>query len=197
MRTNPFISRRPIAGIVLLVLASVVSATAQPAGDALLRQAAAGGHVLLMRHAIAPGTGDPAGFRVDDCATQRNLDEAGRVQARRFGERMRAAGVAAPLVYASRWCRASETAALLGFGEPRHAPDALDSFFATRGKAQASTRALRNLIDSLPRDRPAILVTHQVNITGLTDVFPASGEAILLRRGAGDGFTVVGRVTAN
>lgn len=194
MRTNIVLSRRHVAGIVLLLLASVTPAAAQPAGDALLREAAAGGHVLLMRHAIAPGTGDPANFRVDDCATQRNLDETGRQQARRFGERLRKAGFTAPLVYASRWCRSSETASLLGFGAPLHAPDALDSFFATRGKAEASTQALRRLIGELPRERTAILVSHQVNVTGLTGIFPASGEAVMLRLEPAGGFAVVGRV---
>lgn len=176
--------------------AMTAGATIAQEADDLLRRAATEGHVLVMRHALAPGTGDPAGFRIGDCATQRNLDARGRAQARRLGERMRAAGVPRPVVYASRWCRATETALLLGYGEPEHAPDALDSFFADRARAAASTLALRRLIDSLPRDRPAVLVTHQVNVTGLTGIFPASGEAIVLRRARREGFDIVGRVAA-
>ena len=69
-----------------------------------------GDHVLLLRHAIAPGFGDPAGIELDDCATQRNLSEEGRQQARAIGGRLRAEGLGDAAVYTSEWCRGRDTA---------------------------------------------------------------------------------------
>ncbi|MFN0164057.1 MAG: histidine phosphatase family protein, partial [Burkholderiales bacterium] len=77
-----------------------------------------GGVVLLIRHASAPGTGDPPGFRLDDCATQRNLSDAGRFEARALGERLKKLGVTNAEVLTSQWCRCRETARL-AFGEAR------------------------------------------------------------------------------
>ena len=71
--------------------------------------------VLLMRHALAPGTGDPPGFVLEDCTTQRNLDQAGRLQAERWGDLLRQNSISAPRVLSSRWCRALDTAELPGF----------------------------------------------------------------------------------
>ncbi len=74
--------------------------------------------ILLMRHAAAPGIGDPPDFDLADCDTQRNLSEAGREQARGLGERLRAAGLEEIRVFAGPWCRNADTARLLGYGEP-------------------------------------------------------------------------------
>jgi broad specificity phosphatase PhoE len=155
------------------------------------------GLVLMMRHAYAPGTGDPPGMRVEDCATQRNLDGTGRAQARATGERLRAAGVAPARVLSSQWCRCLETARLLGLGPVETAPAALNSFFADRAAEARHTAALRALLDGMPRDgAPVVLVTHMVNITALTEIVPASGEIVALRLAPGGGFAVLGRLAA-
>ena len=171
---------------VWLLLALCGPAVAQDDVLALLR---APGAVGIMRHARAPGTGDPPNFQPGQCATQRNLDEAGREQARQIGARLRAAGVAAP-VFASEWCRTRETADLLGLGPAQPLP-VLNSFFGDRGAEQAQTAAVQAFIAQL--DGPVVLVTHQVNITALTGVFPADGEMVVLRSGPG-GYAVAGRV---
>ena len=153
------------------------------------------GHVVLMRHADAPGTGDPAGFRIGDCATQRNLGEAGRAQARRWGERFRQKGIAVSLVLTSQWCRARETAELMAVGPIEEAPAALNSFFGRPGEREAATEALKARLAALPVGAATVvLVTHQVNITALTGVFPQSGEAVILRRGEGGSFQPLGRL---
>lgn len=171
---------------VCLMLALYGPALAQDDVLALLRVP---GTIGIMRHARAPGTGDPSNFKLGDCATQRNLDDAGRDQARRIGARLRAAGIAAP-VFTSEWCRTRETAELLELGPVQVLP-ALNSFFAERGTGAAQTAAVQAFINGL--DGPAVLVTHQVNITALTTVFPADGEMIVLRGGP-DGYAVAGRV---
>lgn len=171
------LSRRALLAPALLLPAAARGDEAAP----LLRRLGDGGHLGLMRHALAPGTGDPPGMRIDLCATQRNLGEEGRQQARRLGDRLRAAGIAHARVLTSRWCRARETGSLLGLGPPDDLA-LLDSFFAARAEEGARTRALRDWIAAAPLGPPLVLVSHQVNITALTGVFTASGELLVLRR---------------
>ena len=140
--------------------------------------ARADGVVILMRHAIAPGTGDPAGFTLGDCSTQRNLNDQGRTQARRIGAAIRAADIKIDLVLTSAWCRAAETTELLGLGTVTVEP-ALNSFFDGRADSDRATAELRARLKTL-NGRKAVLVTHQVNITALTGVYPASGEMIFI-----------------
>lgn len=148
------------------------------------------GSVGLLRHARAPGTGDPAGFRLDDCSTQRNLDAAGREQARRIGARLRAGGLDLQ-VFSSQWCRTRETASLLGMSPAESLP-ALNSFFGDSAAGVEQTAALRRFIADW-RGKPLLLVTHQVNITALTGVFPGDGELVVLGPGP-DGPRVVARI---
>ena len=143
-----------------------------------LRQGSA---VALIRHAEAPGTGDPAGFRLDDCATQRNLSEAGRDQARRLGNAFRQHGIDRALVLTSAWCRAHDTAALLDLGQPEVAP-ALASLHGRADRRDAQVAELKALIGSLPPNRALVLVSHQATIAALVNTYPASGEVIVVDR---------------
>jgi phosphohistidine phosphatase SixA len=145
-----------------------------------------------MRHAAAPGGGDPPGFQLGDCATQRNLSEGGRQQARRIGEAFAREGVAVAQALSSRWCRALDTARL-AFPEVANPDATLDSFFAQRSSGEEQTRLLRALVEGWRGPGVLALVTHQVNVTALTGVFPAEGEVLVLRPGAG-GFELVGRL---
>jgi broad specificity phosphatase PhoE len=164
--------------LVLLLLPAAAGA----AEDALSRWVGKPDHVIVLRHASAPGTGDPAHFRLGDCSTQRNLSEVGRKQAARIGARLRAAGLGETAVYSSQWCRCLETARLLGVGPVLELP-ALNSFFQSAGEEGRHTRELRAWIAAADLGRPVVLVTHQVNITALTGIFPAEGEVLILRRG--------------
>jgi len=169
------IPRRSLVAALLLPAA----ARADEVGWEMLRRGQA---AAMMRHAIAPGGGDPPGFRLDACETQRNLSDEGRAQARAIGEVFRARGIGDATVLSSAWCRARETAALLGLGLVAREP-ALDSFFGDRALGPGRTEALRALLAAWSGG-PLVLVTHQVNITALTGVFPASGETVLVRTGA-------------
>lgn len=133
----------------------------------------------IMRHALAPGTGDPPGFALDDPSSQRRLSDAGRAQARAIGAALAAAGARFDAVLTSRWDRCRETAALLGLG-PVEAEPALDSFFGDRSRGPAQTEAVRGRLMAAPPEACAMLVTHQVNVTALTDVFPRSGEVLAI-----------------
>jgi broad specificity phosphatase PhoE len=165
-------------------------------GEAVWDLLRSGGQVVVMRHASTePGVGDPPGFRLEDCQTQRNLSAAGREEARRLGQAFRARSIPIGQVLSSRWCRCLETARLaFGTVEP-WAP--LDSFFNDRSRADAQTQAVRELIAERPPGGNLILVSHQVNITALTQLFPAPGEMIVLTPLGNGEFRVAGRLAAS
>ncbi|MFZ9507587.1 MAG: histidine phosphatase family protein [Burkholderiaceae bacterium] len=144
------------------------------------QQLAGGGWILMMRHEqTVPGVGDPPNFSLDDCATQRNLSDAGRARARRAGEAMRAAGLVPAVVRAGRWCRVRETAEL-AFGR-FETWTALDSFFGQSERAGAHRERVIDFARSYAGSGHAMLVTHQVNITGALEVYPEMGEVIAAR----------------
>jgi phosphohistidine phosphatase SixA len=170
-------------------------AIAEPSTDAqrLWSALKAGGHIALMRHALAPGTGDPPNFVIDDCSTQRNLSDQGREQARRTGLAFRQRGIAIGRVLSSQWCRCLETAELLDLGSVEPFP-MLNSFFRRYERRAEQTTALTEFVNRPVGGPSLILVSHQVNITALTGIFPGSGEIVVIRPGAGErGFEVLGR----
>jgi phosphohistidine phosphatase SixA len=148
--------------------------------------------VVLFRHATAPGVGDPPGFRLDDCATQRNLDEAGSKQARRIGQAFRDRGIQVGAVVSSQWCRARDTAMLAFGGSPREVP-VFNSFFNTLEQREAQTAAARLFLGQWQGPGVLVVITHQVNISALTGIYPASGEGIVLRV-QDSGLQVLGRI---
>lgn len=165
--------RHCIAFVLLLNSGSLL------AGDTVWEAIREGRALVILRHAQAPGIGDPADFRLDDCATQRNLDVQGRMQAQRWGGLFREQGLSFATVYTSRWCRAIDTAEGFGLAQVQRLP-ALDSFFQVRNQAGKQMLSLRGFIDGLPAGEPVIMVSHQVNITALTGEFPRSAEAFVL-----------------
>jgi len=182
----------PRAGVLALALLALpVQVQASEALWALLKS---GGQVVIMRHAATdPTAGDRDTMRLEDCSTQRNLSASGRDDARRIGEAFRARGITVDDVRSSVWCRCLDTATLaFGMANP-WLP--LNSFFRNREREPGQTRAVRDLVGR-HRGGTLILVTHQVNITALTDLYPAEGEMIVLTPQGGD-FTVAGRLTAS
>ncbi|HSP58200.1 MAG TPA: histidine phosphatase family protein [Halomonas sp.] len=153
---------------------------------------AQGGHVALIRHAPAPGIGDPPGFVLERCETQRNLSAQGRQQARALGEAFRERDIKVAAVHSSRWCRSLDTARLLDLGDVIPTPS-LDSFFRGRGDADEQTANTRQLIADWDRQGALILVTHQVNISALTNRGVGAGDIVVLRP-RGDRLDVIGRV---
>jgi phosphohistidine phosphatase SixA len=150
------------------------------------------GHIVLFRHALAPGGGDPPGFVLDDCSTQRNLSEAGRAQAQRMGRAFKLRQIEVGSVWASQWCRTRETADLAFPGQRADQP-AFNSFFGNPDMGLEQTRAARQLLEAWRGEGVLVVVTHQVNITGLTGIVPSSGEGVVLKRAA-QGLEVVGRI---
>jgi len=140
-------------------------------------------YVLLMRHTLAPGVGDPANYSLQDCKTQRNLNAEGRAQAVFVGEWLKKQGVKNAEVHSSVWCRCKDTAALLNFGEYKVEP-ALASFFDDMSKGKESHLKLQRFIAGKIKskgDKALIMVTHHVNILEFMGENIASGDMVLAK----------------
>ncbi|MEO0791522.1 MAG: histidine phosphatase family protein [Pseudomonadota bacterium] len=175
----------------ILTCASVMPSVA---GERALWQALKSGDAFaIMRHALAPGTGDPANFEIGDCATQRNLSHAGRAQARRAGALFRENGVASAEIFSSQWCRCRETARLLDLGGPQDLA-AMNSFYEAVERREAQTAELKRWLQALSSTAPLVLVTHQVNISALTGRFTRSGEILFVKPTADGAYDVLGSV---
>lgn len=151
----------------------------------------AGGHVALMRHADAPGgVGDPPGFQVDDCATQRNLSEKGRMDAEKIGSRLKREGIAFEKILSSPWCRCIDTGKLLNLGTVE-TEATFGNVVVLRDQRETLTAGARALIAKWTARGNLLVVTHGANIFALTGISPASGEIIVVRSGSGE---AVGRL---
>jgi phosphohistidine phosphatase SixA len=178
----------------MILILPMVAGADVAAGNELLDRLKDGGHVLMIRHAYAPGTGDPNDFKIGDCATQRNLDEQGKAQARKIGNWLRAGGIMSAKVFSSQWCRSLETAQLIDLG-PVTELSALNSFFSNPKASESTLATLRAFLSQQPRDGELILlVTHYVNISGIAGIGVLSGEGVVLELSADGGYKVLGRL---
>jgi phosphohistidine phosphatase SixA len=140
------------------------------------------GYVLLMRHALAPGVGDPPNFKVNDCSTQRNLNDEGRAQASEMGQWLQRREIKILRVESSRWCRAKETAELLNLGTVRLNRN-LDSLFQeTNLESHPQTASIKKRIVSHRNTRGLLVfVGHFVNFQAVAQTSLESGEGVLVR----------------
>lgn len=156
-----------------------------------------GGYVLLIRHAeTGPGMGDPKGYRVEDCATQRNLSDEGRAHARRIGERLRGERVKVTRVLTSPWCRCRDTGAL-AFGSAEDWEPLSSTFDQPHRETEYVERVKKRIGNLAARKTPGnvVMVTHNVNIAALTKLSVATGEIVVVRPDGCCGLKVVGRLT--
>jgi phosphohistidine phosphatase SixA len=182
------------AGLFVLLMGLGTATTAWSGDDHLVQRMLAGSGVLLIRHAAAPGTGDPEGFRLGDCATQRNLSDGGREQARAIGDWLREHGIERAHVYSSQWCRCLETAEMLDLGPVVELPG-LNSFYERPQDRKPNLAAIRDFLKARPpRGELLVLVTHQVTISALTGEHTASGHGVLATPGKGGALRTLGRI---
>jgi phosphohistidine phosphatase SixA len=143
-----------------------------------------GGHVALIRHGNAPPGygGDPPGFKIDDCKTQRNLDEQGRGEARALGEAFRNHGVRVDRIVSSPWCRCLETARLMAVGPAESSwalvPD-------RDPNSPARLLELREMVSAWRGPGTLVLVTHALTVRALLGFLPIQGETVVLKPGSG------------
>jgi broad specificity phosphatase PhoE len=186
--------------LAILLFAALAHAAAQPAGadDALWTLLKNGREVVLLRHAVTTaGVGDPPGFKLQDCATQRNLTEAGRAAARRLGDAFREHGVPVGRVLSSPWCRCLDTARL-AFG----AAEVSQPLSNLYGRSEASARQVREMETLIATWRPEgaggnlVLVSHGSTILALTGISVEPAEMVVLTPRAGERFKIAGRLSA-
>ena len=171
--------RTPIS----LLIAILLSFLALQARANLANDLDDGQHILLMRHADAPGYGDPAGYQIDQCSTQRNLGDKGRQQAILVGQWLSTQGIESANIFSSPWCRCLDTARLLNKG-PVNSTPVLGSFFDDARTAKKQTGDLEKLIQVQLKENPRtplILVTHQVNIESYIGKNVSTGDIILVK----------------
>lgn len=157
------------------VRSAALGETVTPALHALAKQ----GGVLLIRHASTEaGLGDPPGFALGQCSTQRNLSTIGQAEARAMGAWFHQRGLQAQTVLSSQWCRCQDTARL-AFGLYQDWP-ALNSTFGGQGQHERQMHMLRERVRLLPAGTLEVWVTHQVIMTGLTGAYPATAEGFLI-----------------
>jgi len=158
---------------------------AQQATASLVADLQDGQHILLMRHADAPGYGDPAGYVISQCSTQRNLGDYGKRQAKAIGIWLANQGIQNAEVFSSPWCRCLDTANLLNKGPIKIEPS-LGSFFDNMNLEKRQTKALEIIIkNELAKQSkaPLILVTHHVNIEAYTGKVVGVGDMVLVKVG--------------
>ena len=180
-----------LAATLYLATASAFAAD-NPAWSALRE----GARVILMRHAATSGgAGDPEGFRLEDCATQRNLTEKGRADARAAGEQMRAQKVPVEKILSSQWCRCRDTAALMALGAVEIS-ETFNNAYTFSARRDELTKGARAVVAGWKGPGILIVVTHGANILPLTGFQPDEGEMVVVEPDpAPDGkLRVIGRI---
>ena len=174
-----------------LLLLLALPAHANEALWALLEK---GGQVVLIRHGLTtPGVGDPPGFKLGDCSTQRNLVDAGRREAERLGQALRAHRVPVARVVSSPWCRCIETARL-AFGSEPAIDDMLSNLFDHSQNRDRQVAAFRKLVAIAPKDGNLMLVTHGSTTSAFTGINQGTAEMVIVTPEGGERYRVAGRI---
>ena len=180
-------SKTPFGWLIVLAFLTAALLPGSPSRAEPLAEAIAGinADVLFLRHALAPGFGDPEHFRIDDCTTQRNLDDVGRAQARAIGAYMQENRIAPDVILSSRWCRCQDTAREMDMG-PFTTHEGLNSFFESHVDREKTLTALRERMRAIEDGSLVLMVTHQVVITAITGIAPRSGGMVAYNSRTGE-----------
>ena len=165
-----------LTGVIFITLLLVTEPFARSELEIIKKNISA--NVIFLRHALAPGVGDPENFIKEDCSTQRNLNDKGRLQARLIGNYLRSTNLKFSQILTSEWCRCIDTAKELNLGQWTTFPG-LNSFFQVYEKKDQVMNKLQKKLDSLGYSDLALFVTHQVVISEQTGIVPRSGEMVL------------------
>ena len=163
----------------LIIFISLTSPVKADLNKKLINQLEEGGKLIFIRHAYAPGSGDPDNFNLNDCSTQRNLSKEGQKQAEYIGEFFRNNKVKIDKVLSSEWCRCKETAkiAFKNFSTNSFLNSFYSSKFAKNKDKQV--KALKEYIKKFKSDKNLVLVTHYVLISEILNYGPSSGEIVV------------------
>jgi broad specificity phosphatase PhoE len=175
-------------------LALLILAIPAHADEALWALLAKGGQVVLVRHGLTtPGVGDPPGFKLGECATQRNLVDQGRREAERLGAALRAHNVPVSRVLASPWCRCIETARI-AFGTEPAIDDTLSNLFENSANRDKQVAQFRKLVANAPKQGNLFLVTHGSTTAAFTGINQGTAEMVIVTPEGGERYRVAGRL---
>ena len=179
----------------LCILFSMSVDAAEPKSTLDLMQS--DGYVLMLRHALAPGFGDPENISIGHCTTQRNLNQTGRDQAKNIGKWLTTNTIKPSAIYTSQWCRCKETAELLDVGKVKELTG-LNSFYQMPENRSANLHALRQFLSTQATNQKLIImVTHSVTISAISGQSVSSGDGVLLKLNDSNGYDFVTTVDTN
>tara|TARA_B100000401_G_C52433291_1_gene543776 strand:- start:63 stop:620 length:558 start_codon:yes stop_codon:yes gene_type:complete len=177
----------------IIILISLTTPIKADLNKNLLNQLEEGEKLIFIRHAYAPGSGDPSNFNLNDCSTQRNLSKEGRKQSKYIGEFFRENNIKIDKVLSSEWCRCKETAKIAF--EDFSTNSFLNSFYSSKyaKNKNKQIKALNNYIKKFKSDKNLILITHYVLISEVLNYAPSSGEIVVSDRN----FNMIGSIEIN
>jgi phosphohistidine phosphatase SixA len=165
--------------IILILFISLTSSVKADSKKNIIENLKAGGKLIFIRHAYAPGGGDPENFNIYDCSTQRNLSESGRIQSKKIGNFFKENKIKIKNVYSSEWCRCKETA-FLAFKSFK-TKSFLNSFFSSKfaHKKKSQIKDFQKFLNNWDKKNNLIFITHYVVISEILDYPPSSGEIVV------------------
>ena len=175
----------------LIIFISISSPIKADSNKSLISELKKGGKLIFIRHAYAPGGGDPDNFDINDCNTQRNLNNSGREQAKNMGNFFKDNNIKIEYVYSSEWCRCKETA-LIAFNKFEN-KNFLNSFFSSKfaKNKDLQIQNLRKFIKDFNGDENLIFVTHYIVISELLNYSSSTGEIVISDKN----YNIIGNLT--
>ena len=179
--------------LLIIIFISLTTSIKADLNKKLINTLEDGGKLIFIRHAYAPGNGDPDNFNLDDCSTQRNLNDEGRKQAQYIGNFFKENKFQIDKVLSSEWCRCKETAKI-AFKE-FSTNSFLNSFYSAKyaNNKNKQIKALNEYIKKFKSNKNLILVTHYVLISEVLDYGPSSGEIVVSDKD----FNMIGTIKIN
>ena len=168
-----------ILNYLVIIFICINTSVKADSNKTLINELQKGGKLIFIRHAYAPGGGDPDNFDINDCTTQRNLSDSGRVQSQKIGNFFKKNKISIGKVYSSEWCRCKETASI-AFKE-HETKNFLNSFFSAKFANNRKKQVIDfdKFISTWDKDRNLVFVTHYVVISEILNYAPSSGEIVV------------------
>ena len=168
-----------ILNYLIIIFISINPLVKADSKKSLINELQNGGKLIFIRHAYAPGGGDPDNFEINDCKTQRNLSDAGRIQSLKIGNFFKANKITFSKVYSSEWCRCKETASI-AFSD-FETKSFLNSFFSSQfaKNKDPQMKKLKKFINNWNENKNLVFVTHYVVISESLNYAPSSGEIVI------------------
>jgi phosphohistidine phosphatase SixA len=187
--------RCALACLVSLMLLACALAQPSQAADEFWTAVKKPGAIVLLRHSHAPDTPPDSDLtNLKNCATQRNLDDTGRAQARRIGDEFRKNGIKRLMIHSSQYCRALDTAKLVNLGPVKELPALNQEFYAKPIALREAADKTKQFMKGLPGKRLTLLVTHVSNIQAIASVNLTSSEMVAVTINKAGEVTVAGRL---